>query len=208
MSRVRKLKSKKSVVNQSNEVVVLHQQLQQQKLLKINRFLIYGIFTLMLTVIVLGFVFIPDNQEKVLLNIDNSQLISQTQFKNPVLNAEVEHLKGQLVSVVSGSIEGKLSSLEESIKLGSVLGSLETLNGLRKDVKALRNYSLPEKKQLQQTAEVNKALVAEVSQLRNLIYFTLGSCSLMFAAFTLVWLKNRKRLHYQPSYIDMDVKQG
>lgn len=208
MSRIRKSKSKQNARSQSGEVVVLHQQLQQQKLLKINRFLVYGIFSLMLTVIALGFFFIPNNQDKVLLNVENSRLIAQQQLNNPVLNAEIEHLKTQLVSVVSGSIEGKITSLEESIKLGSVLGSLETLNGLRKDVKALRNYSQPEKKQLQQTATVNKALMTEVSQLRNLIYFTLGSCSLMFAAFTLVWLKGRKRLHYQPSYIDVDVKQG
>ncbi len=204
MGRMRKVKPQNN--KQSNDVLILQQQLQQQKLLQMNHVLIYTTFALMFLVIAMGFFLMPDRHENLSSTQQPPQVLAQYELKNPVLSEEIKHLKGQLVSVVSGSIEGKLESLEESIKLGSVLGSLETVRSLRKDVKALRNYTDPNKEKHQKTAEVNKVLIQEVSQLRNLIYFTLGSCSLMFAGFAAIWLKNRKRLHYQPNYID--VEQG
>lgn len=205
MSRIRKSKLKKEVVvNQINEVQVL----QQHALLKLNRLMIYGLFVAMFCVITLGFVLMPDGHQTIMANIAASKpvVVNEASFKNPILSAEIEQLKSKLVAIVSGSIESKLESLEESIKLGSILGSLETVHAIKQDVKSLRDYPEPSKPNVNKSQEnvVNKVLLQEVSQLRHLIYFTLGSCSLMFAAFSLIWLKNRKILKYQTNFIDVN----
>jgi len=65
---------------------------------------------------------------------------------NPVLSAEVNNLKGQFVGLVSGSIESKLRTLEESVRLGTVSTALGTIEDLKNDVRVLRTYSEPPKK--------------------------------------------------------------
>jgi hypothetical protein len=49
----------------------------------------------------------------------------------------------------------------------------------------------------------NKILAKEVSQLKRLMYLTLGSCALMFAALAGIWVKGRKQLiSKQPEYLE------
>jgi len=99
-----------------------------------------------------------------------------------------------LVGLVSGSIESKLRTLEESIRMGSISASLGTIEDLKNDVKVLRSYSHPP--QLKAENQVNKKLIQEVTHLKNLIYLTFSSCGLMIAAIAGFWLRNRFRLNY------------
>jgi hypothetical protein len=201
----RQQKNKPKPVNASQEVLTLHNQLQQQDLAIKNRVLLRLVFALMLVVFVLGSFLLPahdmveDFKEKQAIEVS----ANAESLKNPVLTAEIDSLKGQLVGLVSGSIESKLKTLEKSIKLGSVLGSLETLNSLKEDVKALRTYSTPLEQKKQQDLAANKILAKEVSQLKRLMYLTLGSCALMFAALAGIWVKGRKQLiSKQPEYLE------
>jgi hypothetical protein len=111
----------------------------------------------------------------------------------------VHTLKGQFVGLVSGSIESKLRTLEESIRLGAASNALGTIADLKNDVKVLRSYSEPVNKD---SAVIDNAQVMrEMSQLKRLIYLTLASCGLMLAAVAGVWLKNRYRLPYKETVI-------
>jgi hypothetical protein len=125
-----------------NEIVILHQQFQQQRLINLNRYLISAVFVLMSMVFVLGFFVFPDNSD-IAQTLKNKQQLAVTMKNSPVISAEIDSLKGELVGLVTGSIEAKLKSLEEGIKLGSVLGSLQTLQDVRNDVKLLHKYSDP-----------------------------------------------------------------
>lgn len=194
MGKIRK--STPKAAKAQNDIILLHHQLQQQRLIDLNRYLIAAVFILMTMVFVLGFFVVPDNSDMIQALKDKQQLTEFTE-KRSVVTAEVDNLKGELVGLVSGSIESKLKSLEEGIKLQSVLGSLQTLEEVRNDMKVLRKYSDPLEQKQQQVAAANVALLEEVSQLRTLIYLTLGSCSLMFSAALLIWAKNRKRLTHQ-----------
>lgn len=194
MGKIRKPTSKPA--KQQTNLILLQHQLQQKRLVDLNRYLISAIFILMSVVFILGFFVVPDEAD-IIQELKNQQQLQALTKTNPIINAEIDSLKGELVGLVSGSVEGRLKSLEESIKLGSVLSSLQTLQEVRDDIKVLRKYSDPLEQKQQQVAEANAALIEEVSQLRTLIYVTLGSCSLMFSAALLVWVRNRKRLTYQ-----------
>lgn len=194
MGKVRKETRKSS--KKQNDVIILNHQLQQQRLIKANRYLISAVFVLMSLVFSLGFFIMPDENDMI-ETLQNKQRLAALSAKNPVISAEIDSLKGEMVALVSGSIESKLKSLEESIKLGSVLGSLHTLQAVRNDVTVLHKYSDPLEQKQQQVAQANVALLEEISQLRSLIYLTLGSSSLMLGAGLLIWFKKRKRLTYQ-----------
>lgn len=174
-----------------NDLIILHQQLQHQRLINLNRYLISAVFILMTLVFIFGFFIFPDNSD-IAQTLKNKQQLAITMKNAPVISAEIDSLKGELVGLVTGSIEAKLKSLEEGIKLGSILGSLQTLQDVRQDVKLLHKYSDPLEKKQQQIAQVNVALIEEVSHLKSLIYLTLGSCSLMFTALLLILARNRK----------------
>ena len=118
-----------------SELVVLQTISSHQGLMKVNRLLMTLVFFLMAVIVIAGIFFLPTNEF--------------TQFKkteatiaeiNPVLSVEVNALKGQFVGLVSGSIESKLRSLEESIRRGSVSSSLGTVEDLKNDVKIF-NYA-------------------------------------------------------------------
>ena len=111
------------------------------------------------------------------------------------MSAEVNTLKGQLVGLVSGSIESKLRTLEESIRSGTVTNSLGTIEDLKNDVKVLRSYSDPVKKE--QADVANEQLIQEMTHLKHLIYMSFASCGLMLAALAGIWIKNLKRLPYK-----------
>ena len=201
----RQQKTKPNVFNSTKEVMTLHNQVQPHDLAAKNRVLLRLVFALMLVVFMLGSFLLPARD--MVEELKEKQTIEVTanaeSLKNPVLTAEIDSLKGQLVGLVSGSIESKLKTLEKSIKLGSVVGSLETLNSVKEDIKVLRTYSQPLEQKKQQDLTANKILAKEVSQLKRLMYLTLGSCGLMFAALAGIWLKERKQLiAKQPEYLE------
>jgi hypothetical protein len=203
MSRQQKTKPK--VFNATKEVMTLHNQVQPHDLAAKNRVLLRLVFALMLVVFMLGSFLLPARD--MIDELKEKQTVEVTanaeSLKNPVLTAEIDSLKGQLVGLVSGSIESKLKTLEKSIKLGSVVGSLETLNSVKEDIKVLRIYSQPLEQKKQQDLTANKILAKEVSQLKRLMYLTLGSCGLMFAALAGIWLKERRQLiAKQPEYLE------
>ncbi|MGR8999467.1 MAG: hypothetical protein ACU88J_10520 [Gammaproteobacteria bacterium] len=177
-----------------SEVVVLQRIPSHQGLMKINRWLMAMVFFLMTVIVVAGFFMFPAND---VTSYKKSEF-SVTEM-NPVLSAEVNNLKGQFVGLVSGSIESKLRSLEENIRLGRVSNSLGTIEDLKNDVKVLRSYSEPAKKE--KIVIPNEQLMQEMSELKRLIYVTLASCGLMLAAVAGIWIKNHYRLPYKEAII-------
>ncbi|MCK5188592.1 MAG: hypothetical protein KAR12_00890 [Methylococcales bacterium] len=173
-------------------IVVLTDTPQHQGLVKANRFLLLVASSLMVVVFVLGFFLLPSDDMLDNFNAKQEAIPAAYALQNPVLSAEINTLKGQLVGLVSGSIESKLRTLEESIRNGSVNTSLGTIQDLKNDVKVLRSYSVPEKRVMQ--SQANEALLKEVSQLKSLIYLTLTSCGLMIAAIGGFWVRNHYRL--------------
>ena len=169
------------------ELVVLERIPSHQALVKVTRWLTAIIFVLMAVIVVAGFYLIPNQDVNRLKSSDIK--ISEA---NPVLSAEVNTLKGQFVGLVSGSIESKLRTLEESIRVGSVSNSLGTLEDLKSEVQVLKSYS--ESPKVISTTVPNEQIVQEMHSLKRLVYLTLASCGLMLAAVGGVWLNNRYRL--------------
>ena len=164
-----------------------------QQLVKANRLLVGAVCFLMLVVVVLGFLFVPSSDGTGYKKISVPNIAATGM--NPAVSAEVDTLKGQLIGLVSGSIEGKLRTLEDSIKSGTVDNSLGTIADLKNDIKVLRSYSDSPKKP--EAVVSNVQLAEEVTHLKHLIYATLASCGLMFVAAAGVWVKYRKRLPYK-----------
>jgi hypothetical protein len=177
-----------------SEIVVLQRIPSHQGLMKVNRWLMAMVFFLMTVIVIAGFFMLPAND----LTRYKKPEVTVVEM-NPVLSAEVNTLKGQFVGLVSGSIESKLRSLEESVRLGTVSSALGTIEDLKNDVKVLRSYSEPVKKE--KVALSNEQLMQEMSELKRLIYVTLASCGLMLAAITGIWFKNRYRLPYKEAII-------
>ena len=173
-------------------------------LMKVNRLLLTIVCGLMVVVLIAGFLLVPSGSF-----LDRYKAATVTEAyaaeKNPALSAEVNALKGQLVGLVSGSIESKLNALEESIRIGTVASSIGTIEELKVDLKALRAYSVPVKQE--QVVVSTEQLMQEMSQLKRLIYLTIASCGLMLAAVAGIWIKNRNRLPYKEtkaSYLGKD----
>ncbi len=161
-----------------------------QALVKINRFLLY--LVLALTVVVFGFgLWLMPSVDW----LESSRPADYTQAyraqMNPVVASELDSLKSQMVGLISGSMESKLKTLEQSIKLGQKDYTFSTLEDLRHDVVMLKNYSQTGQ-QIRQTAASEKVL-EEVSHLKRLIYWTLASCGLMFGAAAGVWFHQRRK---------------
>jgi len=163
-------------------------------LMKVNRLLLAMVCFLMAIVLVAGFLLFPDDS---FLNRYKTVTATETYVAemNPVISSEVNALKGQLVGLVSGSIESKLNALEESLRVGTVSSSIDTIEDLKNDLKVIRAYSEPAKKGT--TVVSNEQLMQEMSQLKRLIYLSLASCGLMLAAVAGIWIKNRNRLPYK-----------
>jgi hypothetical protein len=165
-----------------------------QQLIKVNRLLVGAVVFMMLVVFALSLFLVPDPNL-----VPGHKKLSATAIAaegmNPVVSSEVNALKGQLIGLVSGSIESKLRSLETSIKSGTVDNSLGTIADLKNDIKVLRSYSEASKKP--ELVVSNVQLAQEVIHLKHLIYATLASCGLMFVAAAGVWVKYRKRLPYE-----------
>lgn len=179
--------------NRPLELVVLSNAPPQQQLQKTNRWLLQAVLFLMTIIFVGGFFLLPDSG--FLGNSPKEARTADYASNAPQLSAEVNMLKNQMVGLVSGSIESKLRSLEESLRTGTLTNSLGTLEDIKNDLKVLKTYS--ESSQTTAIASVgvsNQALMAEMSQLKRLIYWTLASCSLMVGAIAGIWLKNTKQL--------------
>jgi len=180
----------------NSEIVEVQGRLQNmpsyQGLMKVNRFLRALVFFLMIVVLVVGFLSVPAYS---LMSKNITPTEAYSSEMNPVVSVEVNALKRQLVGLISGSIENKLATLEESIRLGTVTNSLGTIEELKNDVKVLRTYSDTPKKE--NVVVSNEQLRQEMSQLKNLIYVSLASCGLMLAAFAGIWITKRNRLPYK-----------
>jgi hypothetical protein len=164
-------------------------------LMKVNRLLLTLVCSLMVVVLIGGFFLFPS--DSFLIRYKNATATeAYASEMNPVVSAEVNALKGQLVGLVSGSIESKLNALEESIRVGSVSSSIGTIEDLKNDLKVLRTYSAETDKKGKPVVS-NEQLMQEMSQLKRLIYLTIASCSLMLAAIAGIWIRNRNRLPYK-----------
>ena len=202
MSNMRDINSE--TYNAKRQTVILRK-MTHPGLFKVNRYLVWVVISLMAAVVWLGFSLFPTNS--LLRSYEANQISAQVYSNvpmNPAVSAEINTLKGQLVGLISGSIESKLRTLEVSIRSGKVSSSdLGTIQDLKNDVKVLKTYSETGAGRLiaNPYAVENKAvtvdnhqLLKEVSQLKSLIYFSIASCGLMFAAVGGIWLQGRHRL--------------
>ena len=199
MSNLRKKNDKNKTVR---NVAVINSA-TQLSVLKMNRLVLAVIISLMAAVIVMGMFLVPDSKmTNNLVQVQSPVELYDVQM-NPVLSAEVDALKSQLVGLVSGSIESKLKVLEDSLRTGTITDTgLDTIHALREDLVVLKTYSetgagrMIAKKYL--PAPVVKldavALAEEVSQLRSMINFLITSCGLMFAAIAGVWVRRQYAL--------------
>lgn len=179
----------------NSKLVVLQAIPNHQSLVKANRWLLFAVFFLMSVIVVAGFFLFPSEDLT-----DYKKLASTKAYAdqmNPVLSAEVNALKGQFVGLVSGSIESKLRTLEESVRLGAAPDALVTIDELRSDIKTLRAYSTETTASNDKQAIPNDQLIEQMSQLKRLVYLSLASCGLMLAAVAGIWIKNRHRLPYK-----------
>lgn len=174
----------------SRELVVMR---RHQALVKVNRMLLALVFVLMIAVVALGLVLLPQTTPI------NGKPSSSGDYalQNPVISAEINTLKGQMFSLVSGSIESKLRSLEENIKRGSVADSLNTIQDLKSDVKVLGAYSEDTAMVKPQEVAANQQLIKEMTDLKDLVYLTFASCGLMVAGVAAMWFRRRRLTHHQ-----------
>jgi len=176
-----------------SKLVVLHTIPPHQSLVKANRWLLAAVFFLMSVIVIGGWLLFPREDLTAYQQVASTQAYADQM--NPVLSAEVNTLKGQFVGLVSGSIESKLRTLEESVRLGAASDSLMTIEELRSDIKTLRVSSATPNNG--KVTPPNAQLMEEMSELKKLVYLSLASCGLMLAAVAGVWIKNRHRLPYK-----------
>ena len=194
----KKNKKNKNVRN----IAVLHS-VTQLSVLKMNRLVLAIIIGLMATVVYMGILLMPTSEiVKRPVQAHKSVELYEVQM-NPVISAEVDALKSQLVGLVSGSIESKLKILEEGLRTGTITETgLDTIYALKEDLVVLKTYSatgagrlIAQKYLPQPVNKVEaKALAEEVSQLRSLVHFLIASCGLMVAAIGGVWVRKRYAL--------------
>jgi hypothetical protein len=182
------------IPEKNTKLVVLHAIPSYQNLVKANRWLLFAVFFLMSVIVVAGLFLFPNNDDLtdkklVLTKTYNNQM-------NPELSAEVNVLKGQFVGLVSGSIESKLRTLEDSVRLGTAPDSLLTIEELRSDIKALRVYSDAPSNEAKAVVP-NERLIEEMSDLKRLVYLSLASCGLLLVVVAGIWVKSRYRLPYK-----------
>ncbi|MGR8930619.1 MAG: hypothetical protein ACU836_08250 [Gammaproteobacteria bacterium] len=188
-------------VNGESQAISLLQAVQKHHaLVKANRFLLMLVFVLMVVVFAMGLVFLPSHNA--LLNEIQANRATATHYalQNPVISAEIDALKGQMFGLVSGSIESKLRSLEESIKRGSLADSLNTIQDLKSDVKVLNAYSGSPPVNKTQDSAANQQLIRELTDLKDLVYMTLVSCGLMFGAVACIWFRQRYRISHHKNH--------
>jgi len=169
-----------------------------QALVKANRILLGLVFILMLAVFILGLIVVPKPSFTAKADVGQIEQAAYA-LQNPAISAEINALKAQMFGLVSGSIESKLRSLEDSIKRGSMTDSLNTLQDLKSDVKVLNGYA-PNSQAKSADSGVNQQLIKEVTDLKDFVYLTFISCGLMLAGVAGIWLRYRYRLTHQSGY--------
>lgn len=192
MSDLRKKKNKNKKVR---DLAILNSA-TELSVLKMNRMVSIIIIGLMLAVIYMGYLLMPANDlSEKKIQVHRSVALYEVPM-NPVVSAEVDALKSQLVGLVSGSIESKLKILEEGLRQGSdAQAGLATIQALKEDLVVLKTYSKTGAGRLiaetysPELVTEGKVLAAEVSHLRSLVHFLLGSCGLMLAAVAGVWIR-------------------
>jgi len=169
--------------------------------LRLNRWVLGVVVGLMAIIVVMGAFLIPQQASFDFVRAQKTVELYDRQM-NPVLSAEVDALKSQLVGLVSGSIESKLKVLEESLRAGSIgLTGMDTIHSLQNDLQVLKTYSDTGAGRLiaTKTPEVSANridLVEEVNRLNGLVSFLITSCGLMFAAIAGVWVRKQYILAY------------
>ncbi|RLA25034.1 MAG: hypothetical protein DRQ62_03690 [Gammaproteobacteria bacterium] len=194
--------NKKSVRN-----LTILNSVAEASVLKLNRMVLAMLIGLMAVVIVMGALLMPEKYtfNQVVQAVDPVELY-EVQM-NPVLSAEVDALKSQLVTLVSGSIESKLKTLEDALRNGTITKTgLNTIRALQEDLVVLKTYSetgtgrLIAQKYLAQPKNLESiALAEQVSQLKSLVYFLITSCGLMVAVVGGVWVRKRYALENHAS---------
>lgn len=167
-----------------------------------NRLVLAVLVGLMAMIIFIGMLLIPEQAivKQPTLAVKSVELY-EVQM-NPVLSAEVDALKSQLVGLVSGSIESKLKILEDSLRSGTFEKvGLDTIRALQDDLVVLKTYSetgagrLIVQKYLQPPQSIETiALAEQVSQLKGLVNFLITSCGLMIAVIGGVWVRRKYAL--------------
>jgi len=196
--------------NENNKSVrnltILHS-VTQASVLKMNRVVLAMLVSLMALVIFMGSLLIPEEYTVG----QSAQAVKAVELyevqMNPVLSAEVDALKSQLVALVSGSIESKLKILEDALQNGTITKTgLETIRALQEDLVVLKTYSetgagrLIANKYLPQARNLETiALTEQVSQLKGLVRFLITSCGIMLACIGGVWVRRQYALEDQSS---------
>jgi hypothetical protein len=177
--------------------------------LKVYRILFFSVIALMLVVLIFGFFIWPKNS--ILTKFEKQQVIAEIQNQqiNPALSEEINVLKSQLIGLISGSIESKLRILEESIQSGTLTTTGKgAIQDLKNDVIVLKTYSetgagrlIAKNTEATSTSatKLDRQLMDEVSQLKNLLYISIASCGLMIAAIGGIWYQSRYRLIHDRS---------
>ncbi len=199
MGDLRKKNNKKNNVRHRN-ITVLNSA-THMSVLKMNRLVLAIILGLMAIVVYMGMLLVPTN-DIVLKTAQAQKSIELFEMQmNPVISAEVDALKSQLIGLVSGSIESKLKILEEGLRTGTISETgLDTIYALQQDLEVLKTYSetgagrLIVQKYARQPSTETIALAEEVSQLRSMVQYLITSCGLMFAAIGGVWVRKRYEL--------------
>ena len=193
---------KKNKKNKDVRNMAVLNSVTQLSVLKMNRLVLAIIIGLMSMVVFMGVLLMPVNEiiKSPPVQVHKPVALYDVHM-NPVISAEVDALKSQLVGLVSGSIESKLKILEEGLRSGTISEiGLETIHALQDDLVVLKTYSetgagrLIAQKYLQQPTPERaeaKVLAEEVSQLRNLVHLLIVSCGLMLAAIASVWVRRQ-----------------
>lgn len=187
--------------NENNKALRNVSKLTPIGVLHLNRWVLGVIVGLMAIIVFMGAFLIPQEESLSFVRAQKTVELYDRQM-NPVLSAEVDALKSQLVGLVSGSIESKLKVLEDSLRTGSIgLTGMETIHSLQDDLQVLKTYSktgagrlIASKSPVASVSQVS--LVAEISELKSLVNLLITSCALMFAAFASVWVRKRYLLAY------------
>jgi len=177
-----------------------------EHILKVYRILFFSVIALMLVVMLLGFFLWP--KHNILTKFEKQQVIAEIQNQqiNPALSEEINVLKSQLIGLISGSIESKLRILEDSIQSGTLTTTGKgAIQDLKNDIVVLKTYSETGAGRLiannteASATKLDKQLMNEVSQLKNLLYISIASCGLMVAAIAGIWYQSRYRLSHDRS---------
>lgn len=179
-------------------LIIADESRQHQSLVTINYFLLYCVIGLIVFLFFLGLFLLPSDNP--LEKIQANRAIAPP--SNPAIAEQISILKSQVSGLVSGSIESKLRTLEENIKKGSTNNALGDIQELRREVRLLQDAS-SQSVPGSSNAASSEAVLKEISHLKQLVYLTLASGSLIFAAIAGIWLNKRYRLpHHKKSLLN------